>query len=66
MIYEILRFFFKLVLNLFFRDIRVRGFHHVPEEGPVLFVVAPHANQFIDPLLLVMTCGRKVGFLAVF
>jgi glycerol-3-phosphate O-acyltransferase/dihydroxyacetone phosphate acyltransferase len=38
----------------------------VPDEGPVLFVVAPHANQFIDPLLLVMTCGRKVGFLAVY
>jgi glycerol-3-phosphate O-acyltransferase/dihydroxyacetone phosphate acyltransferase len=64
MIYEILRFIFSLVLNLFFREIKVRGFHNIPIDDPVLFVVAPHANQFIDPLLLVMTCARKVGFLA--
>ncbi len=42
-----------------------RGFHNVPKEGPVLFCVAPHANQFVDPIMLVITCGRSVGFLAV-
>jgi 1-acyl-sn-glycerol-3-phosphate acyltransferase len=56
---------FRMVLNVFFREIKVRGYHNIPKDGPVLFAVAPHSNQFVDPLLLINTCGRKVGFLAV-
>lgn len=64
MIFELLRFVIRLILNLFFREIKVRGFHNIPNEGPVLFAVAPHANQFVDPLMILVTSGRKVGFLA--
>lgn len=42
----------------------VRGHQNIPKEGPVLFAVAPHANQFIDPLMLLTTSDRKIGFLA--
>lgn len=35
----------------------------MPRKGPVIFAVAPHANQFVDPMMLLVTCGRKVGFL---
>ncbi|KAJ3318504.1 hypothetical protein HDV06_000437 [Boothiomyces sp. JEL0866] len=52
-----------MVLSLFFKEIRVRGDSNIPS-GPVLFAVAPHANQFIDPVMLFTTCGRQVGFLA--
>ncbi|KAI8853402.1 hypothetical protein BC829DRAFT_424699 [Chytridium lagenaria] len=27
-----------------------RGAHKIPKTGPVIFVCAPHANQFVDPL----------------
>lgn len=37
--------FWKLVVNIFFREIRLRGAFNIPIEGPVIFVGAPHANQ---------------------
>ena len=63
MIFEILNQFFKFILNVFFRNIRVRGFHNIPKDGPILFACAPHCNQFVDPMMLFTTCGRKIGFL---
>ena len=55
---------FNLALGGFFREIKTRGTHKIPPAGtPVIFVVAPHANQFVDPIMLLTTCGRKVGFL---
>jgi glycerol-3-phosphate O-acyltransferase/dihydroxyacetone phosphate acyltransferase len=31
---------------------RPRGAFNIPKDGPVIFVCGPHANQFLDPLLL--------------
>ncbi|KAJ3127235.1 hypothetical protein HK098_006600 [Nowakowskiella sp. JEL0407] len=45
-------------------EIRVRGLQHVPRDGPVLVVAAPHANQFIDPMILWTHFPRRVSFLA--
>ncbi|KAJ3739926.1 glycerol-3-phosphate O-acyltransferase [Lentinula detonsa] len=60
--------FWKLALNIFFREIRLRGAFNIPSEGPVIFVGAPHANQMLDPLLLSIhvhkETGRHVQFLA--
>jgi glycerol-3-phosphate O-acyltransferase / dihydroxyacetone phosphate acyltransferase len=61
---DALKLFIQICLNTFFRDIKVRGFHQIPKEGPLLFAIAPHSNQFVDPLILTITCGRNVGFLA--
>jgi hypothetical protein len=33
-------------------------------QGAVIFVCAPHANQFLDPLVVTHNVGRPVGFLA--
>lgn len=33
------------MLDIFFKEIRPRGSHRIPQEGPVIFVVAPHVNQ---------------------
>ncbi|KAJ1570028.1 hypothetical protein HK096_005267 [Nowakowskiella sp. JEL0078] len=52
-----------LILRVFFREVRTRGKHLVPKYGPVIFVCAPHANQFIDPLMLMTAAPRRVGFL---
>jgi glycerol-3-phosphate O-acyltransferase/dihydroxyacetone phosphate acyltransferase len=51
------------LIHIFFR-LNVRGQHLVPRKGPILFVVAPHSNQFIDPCILQATGGRRIGFLA--
>ncbi|KAF8924493.1 hypothetical protein EDD21DRAFT_389134 [Dissophora ornata] len=63
-IYDFVSFFFAIMLDIFFREIRPRGAHKIPKKGPVIFVAAPHANQFVDPLVLMRECGRRVSFLA--
>ncbi|KAI8611676.1 hypothetical protein BC830DRAFT_1068566 [Chytriomyces sp. MP71] len=44
-------------------EVKARGAYKIPQRGPVLFVVGPHANQFIDPMVLVTHAGRSVSFL---
>ncbi|KAG9290933.1 hypothetical protein G9A89_011083 [Geosiphon pyriformis] len=61
--YDFVVFFFTVILDVFFREIRPRGSHKIPREGPVIFVAAPHANQFVDPLVLMRHCQRRVSFL---
>lgn len=43
--YDLTVTFMTFIISLFFREIRPRGSHRIPTEGPVIFVVAPHANQ---------------------
>ncbi|PNY26861.1 acyltransferase [Tolypocladium capitatum] len=55
------------LVDLFFREVVPRGSWRVPQSGPVLFVAAPHANQFVDALILQRTlrheAGRRVSLL---
>ena len=37
--------------------------HKVPRTGPVIFIAAPHCNQFVDPIILISSCPRPIGFL---
>src|SRR5215831_16371212 len=62
-IYSGLRVFFRLVVAVFFRQVEVVGLEHVPEQGPVIFA-GNHPNSLIDPLLIVVSCGRVVRFAA--
>ncbi|KAJ7722893.1 hypothetical protein DFH07DRAFT_856402 [Mycena maculata] len=58
--------FWRIVTGLFFREIRSRGSFNIPKDGPVIFVGAPHNNQFLDLLLgleVYKECGRRVQFL---
>lgn len=50
--YDLVLLFWRVIINIFFREIRPRGAFNIPREGPVLFICGPHANQFLDPLLL--------------
>jgi 1-acyl-sn-glycerol-3-phosphate acyltransferase len=43
--YDSMLLFWRLVTNIFFREIRPRGAYNIPREGPVIFVAGPHANQ---------------------
>ncbi|KAJ1914474.1 Glycerol-3-phosphate/dihydroxyacetone phosphate acyltransferase [Mycoemilia scoparia] len=63
LVYDIMRIFWSLVISLFFREVEARNSHSIPESGPIIFVVAPHHNQFIDPLVLLQHSPRRVYYL---
>jgi len=60
---EGIRRFFALVLNIFFRRIKVVGSERVPPEG-ALILAGNHENGLLDPLLLFCISGRSARFLA--
>ncbi|GAA5921762.1 hypothetical protein JCM1841_001852 [Sporobolomyces salmonicolor] len=70
LVYDIVAALWRGVINIFFREIRSRGAWKIPRahEGAVIFVVGPHHNQFLDPLLLMSEVkresGRRISFLA--
>lgn len=51
-IYDLILWAFCVVFDCFFREIRSRGGFKVPKKDSVIFVAAPHANQFVDPIVL--------------
>ncbi|CDH14220.1 related to Glycerol-3-phosphate O-acyltransferase 2 [Zygosaccharomyces bailii ISA1307] len=60
-LYDCVIVLLDVLFSIFFREIKVRGEHKLPPKGtPMLLVCAPHANQFIDPAL-VMTKARQWG-----
>ncbi|EME45563.1 hypothetical protein DOTSEDRAFT_71309 [Dothistroma septosporum NZE10] len=66
-VYDVFLWVFTVVTDLFFREIHPRSSWRIPKRGPVIFVAAPHANQFIDPLILMRTvrhdAKRRIAFL---
>ena len=61
--YDAVIIFLRVLINVFFK-LKSRGTHFIPSNKEAcIFVVAPHANQFVDPLMLLTTCKRRVGFL---
>ena len=44
-LYAFAMFLWRSAVSIFFREIRPRGAFHIPQEGPVIFVAAPHNNQ---------------------
>lgn len=67
LIYDVFLWLFTKIFDCFFREIRTRGGYKVPKKGPIIFVAAPHANQFVDPVILMgqvkKTVNKRVSFL---
>lgn len=65
--YDLVIWFFDMVIHTFFRQLTMRGTFNIPKKGAVIFVVAPHHNQFVDPLVLMTSvrkaAGRRVSLL---
>ncbi|CAK9682077.1 unnamed protein product [Candida parapsilosis] len=65
--YDLVLWFFNLVIHTFFRDVQSRGSFNIPQRGPVIFVIAPHHNQFVDGLVVMAKVkehsGRRIAFL---
>ncbi|KAG8968616.1 hypothetical protein FRC03_006737 [Tulasnella sp. 419] len=59
LVYDTTLFFWRAIVNIFFREIRPRGAYNIPKEGPVIFVAAPHHNQFLDPVLVASEAFRE-------
>ncbi|KAL8800340.1 MAG: hypothetical protein Q9200_007276 [Gallowayella weberi] len=51
-VYDLWLWTFSILVDLFFREVHPRGSWKIPRRGPIIFVAAPHANQFVDPLIL--------------
>ncbi|XP_049848728.1 uncharacterized protein LOC126316675 [Schistocerca gregaria] len=60
--YLLWRLFFFVLSKIFFSAIEVIGHENVPKKGPVIFV-GNHQNQFVDPMLIMTYCKRRLGFL---
>lgn len=43
--YDAFMIFWRIITQIFFREIRPRGAFNIPRDGPVIFVGAPHNNQ---------------------
>lgn len=67
LVYDLVLWMFTVIFDCFFREVRPRGAFRVPKLGPVIFVAAPHANQFVDPIVLLnqvrREAQRRVSFL---
>lgn len=66
-VYDLFLWMFTVIFDCFFREIRPRGAFRLPKLGPVIFVAAPHANQFVDPIILMnqvrKEANRRISFL---
>jgi glycerol-3-phosphate O-acyltransferase/dihydroxyacetone phosphate acyltransferase len=63
LLYRGLRALLRLAMRVFFRQVEVVGLEHVPANGAVIFA-GNHPNSLIDPILILVTCGRVVHFAA--
>ncbi|CEP11780.1 hypothetical protein [Parasitella parasitica] len=57
--YDGIKLLFELITDVFFREIKVSGAHNVPKDDPCIFIVAPHANQFVDPGMVIISNPRR-------
>jgi glycerol-3-phosphate O-acyltransferase/dihydroxyacetone phosphate acyltransferase len=65
--YDILLHVFSACLDIFFREVYPRSTWRIPKREAVIVVAAPHANQFVDSVLLMRVlkqhAGRRISFL---
>ncbi|KAK2795318.1 hypothetical protein FQN51_000503 [Onygenales sp. PD_10] len=66
-LYDLVLWLFSVLIDLFFREVHPRGSWKVPKRGPIILVAAPHANQFVDSLVLMRVArtelNRRIAFL---
>ncbi|EXJ82212.1 acetyltransferase [Capronia epimyces CBS 606.96] len=66
-LYDLVLWALSVLIDLFFREVHPRGAWKVPKKGPVILVAAPHANQFIDSLILMRIlkteANRRISYL---
>ncbi len=61
MVYWTIRFFVAFCFRIIF-PMQVRGKENIPKEGP--FILASNHRSYLDPMVLPVSCPRKMGFVA--
>jgi 1-acyl-sn-glycerol-3-phosphate acyltransferase len=59
----ILKFFIRLALSIFCKEVHVKNKHLLDTKGP-LFIIANHPNSFLDAIIIGAYYNRRVFFLA--
>ncbi len=59
--YRVLKFVFRCIVGIFFRQVRVTGTHHIPTRGGGL-MVAWHPNALVDPGLMMTHFPGRIVF----
>ncbi|KAK5191340.1 Glycerol-3-phosphate/dihydroxyacetone phosphate acyltransferase [Exophiala xenobiotica] len=66
-LYDLVLWTMSVLIDLFFREVHPRGAWKVPRQGPIILVAAPHANQFVDSLILMRIlkteARRRISYL---
>lgn len=60
-IYWIIQKFSQTIKSLYFSKVHVVGRENIPRDGPVIFC-GNHANQFIDPIMIISYVPRQMSF----
>lgn len=67
LVLELLDWFIQVIIDIFFREVSVRGSFNFPTSGPTIVVIAPHANQYLDAAIAIhaahMVTGRQVSMI---
>lgn len=59
--YQTIKFITRVIFSLFF-PLRVEGKENVPAQGG--FVIASNHISYLDPMVIPVTCPRRIGFVA--
>ncbi|KAJ4524985.1 Glycerol-3-phosphate/dihydroxyacetone phosphate acyltransferase [Exophiala dermatitidis] len=66
-LYDLVLWTMSVLIDLFFREVHPRGAWKIPKKGPIILVAAPHANQFVDSLILMRIvkteANRRISYL---
>ncbi|KAL2376447.1 hypothetical protein RJZ90_007512 [Blastomyces dermatitidis] len=60
-LYDLVLWSLAVLIDLFFREVHPRSSWKVPKRGPIILVAAPHANQFVDSLILMRVARRELN-----
>jgi len=61
--YDFVWFILSIIIRVFFRSVTKHGQDNIPKEGAVIFA-GNHTNGMIDPAMLIVTCSRRLHFMA--
>jgi glycerol-3-phosphate O-acyltransferase/dihydroxyacetone phosphate acyltransferase len=59
--YSFIKYFCQAAIRVYFKKVLVIGQENIPENGP-LIICGNHSNQFVDPMMILAYCNRKISF----
>ncbi len=63
MLNRLIRFIILRLVHLYYPHLEIKNRQNLPTKGPIIFVLN-HPNGLLDPMLLILSLGQPVSFLA--